>query len=56
MLHKNYKKTPENKKVIKKLNSDKDISDTEVYFAKKTHRTFKLSVKVKIYGLCFFLK
>ena len=33
MLHKNYKKTPENKKVIKKLNSDKDISDTEVYFA-----------------------
>ena len=32
MLQKNYKKTAENKKVIKNLNSDKDISDTVVYF------------------------
>ena len=41
MLHKNYKKTPENKKVIKKLNSDKDISDTEVYFATKDYSNGK---------------
>ena len=33
MLHKNFLKISKNKKVIKNLNSDRDIWDTKVYIA-----------------------